>query len=215
VAAPASPRTGRRGFGRGPRGGALAEWAAVELLDAGVLRHLWTNRAPVTPGVFRSNHPGPARLRRLKAQGLASVLSLRGRTDHWHFQREEALCAALGLEFRVVALGARVAPPAARLAEALAALRSLPRPLLVHCKSGADRTGLICGLWILDQTGDHRAARRQLSLQFLHISRSSTGIMDAVLDDALAAHARGQGLDAWLAQTYDPARVTAAFAGAR
>ena len=72
---------------------------------------VWTNQAEIAPGVWRSNHPTKARLKRLKALGLRTVISLRGGGDAAHNATERLWCEELGLTLRSVGMSDKVAPP--------------------------------------------------------------------------------------------------------
>jgi len=81
--------------------------------------------------------------------------------------------------------------------------RSMRTPALMHCKSGADRAGLAAGLAMLFEGAPAAIAIRQLSLRYLHIRQSGTGILDAFF---LRYAAEGEGkkpfLD-WVREDYD------------
>ncbi|MGH1465497.1 MAG: hypothetical protein ACRBBQ_09065 [Cognatishimia sp.] len=47
--------------------------------DHGVFRTAWSNFAQVGPNIFRSNYPNPGRLREMRALGITTVLTLRGK----------------------------------------------------------------------------------------------------------------------------------------
>ncbi|WP_219928901.1 tyrosine-protein phosphatase [Palleronia abyssalis] len=49
-------------------------------------------------------------------------------------------------------------------------IRDAPKPLLIHCRGGADRTGLTCALYVagIDGRGED-AAEAQLSISYGHI----------------------------------------------
>jgi hypothetical protein len=82
--------------------------------DHAILRTFWTNQAEIAPGVWRSNHPTKARLKRLKAQGLRTVISLRGGGDAAHNATERLWCEELGLTLRSVGMSDKAPPPNAR-----------------------------------------------------------------------------------------------------
>ena len=82
-------------------------------------------------------------------------------------------------------------------------------PILIHCKSGADRTGLVAGLWLLLQGRPVSEAAAQLTLRHGHIRQGKTGILDAFFA-AYAAAAPKPFLD-WLREDYDEAALRAAF----
>jgi hypothetical protein len=108
----------------------------------------------------------------------------------------------------------RAALPVDRLAPTLAALfAELPEPLLIHCKSGADRTGLVAGIWLLLQGRPVQAALDQLHWRFGHLSASKTGILDAFFQDYAAFQARhgAKPFLAWLREDYDEDDLRARF----
>lgn len=176
--------------------------------DHGIFREIWTNMAQIAPGIWRSNHPPAGRFPRLVALGIRTVVSLRGPGTDVTYLREKALCEAHGLAFHAVALDARRAPRAEALRAVMAILRGAETPLLLHCKSGADRAGLISALYLAEVAGAAPArVRAMLAPRFLHFRAGKTGVLDLFLDRYLAS---GQPLDAFL-DGYDPEALQAEF----
>lgn len=152
-------------------------------LDHGILRVLWTNQFEIAPGVWRSNHPPQSRFAAIKARGISTVLTLRGAGGNPSDLLEREACAAHGITLHTIALQARAAPTPAQIAQLIAQFRSLPRPFLMHCKSGADRAGFASAVYLLVISGEPIAvARRMLSPRYLHFRWSKTGVLDRVLD---------------------------------
>ncbi|MEL6259303.1 MAG: protein tyrosine phosphatase, partial [Pseudomonadota bacterium] len=90
---------------------------------------------------------------------------------------------------------------------------SIEYPALMHCKSGADRAGLMSVFYKIFREGRPvDQATRQLSLKYLHVRQGKTGILDAFFDAYLADTARRPEpfLD-WVARGYDPAKLKADF----
>lgn len=86
----------------------------------------------------------------------------------------------------------------------------IEKPFLLHCKSGADRAGLVSALWLLDQEGATIAqARAMLSFRYVHLKRTKTGVLDHLLE-TYAADAP-MPIRRWFAEKYDPAAITASF----
>ena len=189
-----------------------AAWWHFQLMDHAFLRALWTNLDLVAPGVWRANQPSPKRLKGyFQKLQLKSVLNLRGAPDQGFYLFEAEVCRDLGLTLHDVALSARRPPTRDGLLMVLDLLAALQKPTLIHCKSGADRTGLVAALYLL--TVEHRSlaeARRQLSLRYLHVKASATGILDHLLD-VFAAEANGRTFRDWVEQDYDPDRIWASF----
>ncbi|WP_224815192.1 tyrosine-protein phosphatase [Hasllibacter sp. MH4015] len=180
------------------------------LADHGLLRTVWTNFHKLDDDVWRHNHPSPARLAQLQAMGARSVLSLRGHHS-LPAKIEAAACAELGLELRSVEMQAtRLSIPSVFL-DMLDAMRELPRPMVIHCKSGSDRTGLASAIYLhvfrdvpMDQ------ARAQLAPRYAHNPFGRARILYRLLDAYSAAHdATGIGFEEWVRTQYDPAALSA------
>jgi protein tyrosine/serine phosphatase len=55
----------------------------------------------------------------------------------------------------------------------IAVMRDAPKPLLIHCQAGADRTGLASALYLAAIAGkSEQVAEGQLSLRYGHIPYS-------------------------------------------
>jgi protein tyrosine phosphatase (PTP) superfamily phosphohydrolase (DUF442 family) len=195
-----------------PEARRAAAWH-FQLSDHAFLRVWWTNLFQVAPGVWRSNQPSPARLARHARDGFKSIINLRGvsKQSFWLFEAEA--CAALGLTLHNVKMKASVAPDRDSLLDLLRLFTTAERPLLFHCKSGADRTGLAAALYLIAvENRTAREAAAQLSLRYLHVSRSTTGILDHILRlYGRDGEARGISLIDWIATDYDPEAVTQSF----
>jgi protein tyrosine/serine phosphatase len=85
--------------------------------------------------------------------------------------------------------------------------------MILHCKSGADRAGLMSVLYMIFKEGRPVAeAKRQLSLKFGHIRQADTGVLDHFFDSYLA-HSSNEpiGFLDWVEQHYDPKAVGRGF----
>lgn len=191
----------------------LRAWANMLFVDHGVMRLLYANRAAVTPDVWRSSQPSPGQIARFAAAGGRTVVNLRGGREHgsWPLQRDA--CERLGVHLVEFVLRSREAPDVATIGAAKALFERLEYPILVHCKSGADRAGLFAALFLILREGASVArARRELSLRYGHFRHAKTGILDAFLDAyEREGEARSLPLAAWAETAYDPVALTAAF----
>ena len=139
-----------------------------------VLAAVTGNFHPVVAGeVYRSAQPsGPTLARYQKDHGIRTVINLRGEnaSSAW-YQDEIATSGRLGIrhiDFRMSARRGLTKKQAWRLIEIM---QRAPKPLLIHCESGADRTGLASALYVaaVERLGE-RAAEAQLSLRYGHIA---------------------------------------------
>jgi len=182
--------------------------------------HAWVrvfvwNFYRVDEDLYRSNHPGFRALSRAKRLGIRSVLSLRGDANNTPNIIERNACNRLGMELRFVRMRTAALPPAAVLSELMGLLREMPKPILVHCKSGADRTGLAVTLYLHVVKGlPLSQARRALSWRYAHFSWGKAGIVNRLLD-AYDKENRETGIDfeEWVRTRYDPVALGQAASG--
>ena len=136
----------------------------------------------VTPGeAYRCAQPDYSRLEHyMKTYGIRSIINLRGRNagDKW-YRDEIKFSAANGITHYDVGLSASSEPTARQVHELMVIFRTAPRPVLIHCKSGADRSGLVAAMWKMAVDGQPEPeADRQLSIRFGHIPIAGTSAMD-------------------------------------
>lgn len=205
----------RERFRHPPRNAAerRAAWIDFLFVDFGILRLFWKNRAGVGAHALRMNQPWPADIRRAARFGIRTIVTARHDPRHGGNALVAAEAERLGLAYRTIPLFSREAPTRGALLDAADAFRRIERPVLLHCKSGADRAGLLAALWlIVMEDASVRAARKQLSPRFLHIRQSRTGILDAVFDTYLAAHPdEAKPFLDWVRDEYDAQGLQRAF----
>ena len=197
----------------GRRGG----WLRYQLLDHGLLRHLWTKFDEIAPGAYRSNQPDAKRLKKYQAMGIRTVLNLRGVSEHSPYLFEREACEALGLTLIDISFQARKAPKRSALLDLIDLFARIEKPFVLHCKSGADRAGLASAIYLLTQEGAPLdQAMQQLSFRYLHLKNSRTGVLDHVLE--LYGERLKLGAIAfrdWVASEYDDVATNASFAEKR
>ncbi len=190
-----------------------ALWLNSLLVDHAVFRLAWRNWGVVAPGrLYRSNHPLPWQLRAATRRlGLRTVINLRGERAGCGSDRLGRIAAReAGLVQLDAPFESRGAPHKDRILRLAHLLEAAEEPILIHCKSGADRTGLVAGIWLLLQGAPVAAAMAQLSLRHGHIRQSKTGILDAFF--AAYAQAAPKPFLDWLREDYDEAALRAGFA---
>ncbi|MEL6267234.1 MAG: tyrosine-protein phosphatase [Pseudomonadota bacterium] len=191
----------------------LRAWTNMLLVDHGFIRALYPNFWRVTPSMWRSAQPLPHHIARFARAGGRTVVSLRGGQSFGSLPLEVEACERHGLAFHVIILRSRDLPEVDELIRILDVLARLDRPVLFHCKSGADRAGFMAALWLLVVEGRPLdEARAQLSLRYGHFAHAKTGILDAFFE----AYARDGGPEAipfrnWVATRYDRAAIRSGF----
>jgi protein tyrosine/serine phosphatase len=197
-----------------PKARRAARWH-LTLHDHSFLRRYWTNLHEIGPGIWRANQPSPERLRQWHGDlGLKSVLNLRGkhRLSHWLF--EEEVCRETGMELVDHQMNAWNPPSKAEIEAVIGTLTALPRPVLFHCKSGADRTGIVAALYLaLVENRPYDEVRAQVSFKFIHRDAGRTGVLDhifRVYERDFAA--KGISFGDWMrGPDYDPDAIMASY----
>lgn len=121
--------------------------------------------------VIRTAQLDPTSMSRLlKEHGIKTVINLRGANpgDDW-FEGEIAATGQAGARYISLGLSANREPDDQLLSTLMNALRTAPKPILVHCNWGSDRTGLaaaLYGLAVKKLPADEAA--RQLSFRYGH-----------------------------------------------
>jgi protein tyrosine/serine phosphatase len=156
----------------------------VALAFQAVLRHTGNFHEVIAGELYRSAQPSAEMLRREAARfGIRTVVNLRGAHPGKAWYEEERQTAEeLGITFIDFPMSANRELPVERAHELITRLRDVPKPILIHCYTGADRTGLASVIYVNRIAGvDEETAERQLSMYFGHFGipiLSSTFAMD-------------------------------------
>ena len=126
----------------------------------------------VDPGrVYRSAQPGVELDALIRRYRIGSILNLRGgsRADDW-YEREVRVARERNVSFYDLPLSATRRPARRELLVLIDLLDRCPYPLLIHCKSGSDRTGLATALYRLVELRDPpEEALRAFSIAYGHV----------------------------------------------
>ncbi|MFP4519668.1 MAG: fused DSP-PTPase phosphatase/NAD kinase-like protein [Oceanicaulis sp.] len=152
--------------------------------DHGVLRLRFSNMHRVGGEMWRGNQPSPARLKQLRDMGFKTILNLRGPQPGRHYyDLEHHACKALGLTIIDLPWGSREAPFVERIEHLIEVFDTIEYPAFMHCKSGADRAGIVSVLYkLLHEKASFEEAVAQLSLKYGHIKHGKTGMLDHFFD---------------------------------
>ena len=123
--------------------------------------------------VYRSGQLTPQALEQVQGEyGIRSILNLRGAYpgEDW-YDAEVAEAARLGIAHVDFPMNASVEVGPDKARQLIALMRDMPKPMLVHCRRGSDRTGLAMSLYMAAIGGaDEAVAEGQLSLWYGHFA---------------------------------------------
>ncbi len=199
-----------------PRGRRRA-YADYLLSDHAFLRVGFQNAHWVSPELVRTNQPWPFQLRWWRDHGIKTVINLRGGFDASFYALERDACERLGLTMVDFTVTSREAPSREQIRGSRDLFQTIAYPALMHCKSGADRAGVMSVLYRHFRLGEPiREAARELHLRYLHVRQGKTGVLDYVFQRYLVeAEPEGIGFMDWVeSDAYDPKRLKADFQAA-
>ncbi len=210
------PGVMKRVFNRRVRLGAtiLALAVTIVWLERPLFRN---NFGVVDPGkVYRSSQPKGNLDRLIDRYALASVLNLRGGTEaDWWYKAEVEAARKAGVAYYDVPMNASRRPGRRELLAIVKLLETCRYPLLIHCKSGADRTGLVSALYLLAIKGEPpETAHHAFSLVYTHIALFGPEKLHEPIHEYEAwlkrrgfSHSRERFIG-WLQNDFDPANST-------
>lgn len=176
------------------------------VIDHGIFRLLYDNRYRLGDRAWRSAQPAPHRIRSLRRKGLRTIVNLRGERQCGSYWLEQATCKRKGIRLIDFQIRSREAPTREEIVAARDLFERIDYPMLMHCKSGADRVGLMSALYRVFREGVPIAeAKSELSLRYGHFRQADTGILDRFFEKYLEDNARQpMPFLEWVEKVYDP-----------
>jgi protein tyrosine phosphatase (PTP) superfamily phosphohydrolase (DUF442 family) len=141
---------------------------------------------------------GPALAEAIRANGIKSILNLRGAAVGDWYDAELSTSQQLGVKHFDYYMEAGQEMKDEQMERLVAIMRSAPKPMLIHCKSGADRTGLVGALYLYSVEGKSAAAASgELTMFCGHVPYlfwRDTAAMDDSFARFVSRHAQPHGL---------------------
>jgi protein tyrosine/serine phosphatase len=159
-------------------------------VEHSILNIFWKNFHKIDEGVYRSAQMNPYSLKKyIKKYRIKTIITFRQDIDKSPLSiMEKKVCEEMGVEFIRIGLTSRRLPKKEKLIELKKRLEISKKPLLMHCKAGADRTSLASFLYLY-WNGKIDKAKQQFSfLRFGHIKNSKAGIIDYCADKFLKSN---------------------------
>lgn len=182
--------------------------------DHGFLRAAFRNFHWIEPGrMARANQPSPRQVARYAEMGFKTILNLRGSGNTGYYALEREACERHGIAMIDARMHSREPPSLTQILNAKQLFEEIAYPALMHCKSGADRAGVMAVLYKHFAMGAPIAeAVEQLRLKYLHVRQGKTGMIDFFFATYLAeTKESGKAFLDWAREDYDQAKVKAAF----
>ena len=143
----------------------------------------------------------------LSANGIRSVINLRGENQRFGWWRYETrVCAARGIAHFDAKLNSRKLPTREMLVTLIEAFDAAPKPVLIKCSGGQDRTSLAAALYLINRDGWDALSLAQAQFArwpFLHFPKKHQHWLRQFPAYAREA-CEGGPLAQWIARSYDP-----------
>ncbi|GAX86797.1 conserved hypothetical protein [Lebetimonas natsushimae] len=137
----------------------------------------WNNFHKIDTGVYRSAQILPWRLKKLiRKHNIKTIINLRG-SNNYLYKKEKEICEKLGVEYIELPISSRTLPKI----EEMQKLKNIlfdknKRPILFHCKAGADRSGFVATFYrIIKGENPKEAIKKELKLKYGFIALSKAG----------------------------------------
>lgn len=156
----------------------LAALGAIGILGgacaayAGFLQVTGNFHSVIDGQIYRSAQPTSAELASyIQRHGIKTVINLRGTHPGSAWYDDEVTTAeSLGVRHIDFGMSARKAVSPEKAQRLVELMASAPKPILIHCLSGSDRSGLAAALYVRKIAGlDEAQADGQLSFYYGHV----------------------------------------------
>jgi protein tyrosine/serine phosphatase len=193
--------------------GPAACYLDMLFIDHGIFRLVYLNRHRMGDRAWRSAQPAPHHIRALARQGLRTIINLRGERPCGGYWLEREACERHGIALVDFKIRSRGAPKREEIWAARELFDRIEYPVLMHCKSGADRVGLMSVLYrFLKEGVPLPEAKGELSLRYGHFRQADTGVLDRFFERYLEDNARQpMPFMQWVDTVYDPDELKRTF----
>jgi protein tyrosine/serine phosphatase len=148
----------------------------------------------------------------LKKRGIRAIINLRGRNDDLSWWRNETRAAeAAGAQHFDTMLDSRKLPTRPMLVALMDAFDAAPRPFMLKCSGGQDRTSFAAALYLIHRGGwaaYDQAAAQYARYPYLHFPKRHQRWLRPFLDFA-REDSKGAPIKDWIAHSYTPERLKA------
>src|SRR5579863_54875 len=148
----------------------------------------------------------------LKSRGIRAIINLRGRNDDLNWWKKETREAGeLGIAHLDAMLDSRKLPTRDMLVTLIDSFDTAPKPFLLKCSGGQDRTSFAAALYLIHRDGwgaMDRAMAQFARLPYLHFPKSQQRWLK-LFPHFAQQDSQGLPLAQWIAESYTPEKLKA------
>lgn len=149
--------------------------------------------------VYRSAQPTQTQIEGWIAEhDIRTIFNLRNEEDASRVIREREFAHGEGVDLWHYPLSDRSLPDRYEFLALIEALEVAPTPILIHCRAGADRTGVLSVLAAMALGGlSYEEARSQLSVRYLHFGDDHDAVEGVLTKYEAHCRRHGRGTGGW------------------
>ena len=176
-------------------------------VDHEILRIFFRNFYALSDKAYRSNHPSAGFIKKLRNKhGVKTIISMRKADTSGSYLLEKEACDSNGMILVNHRMSSRKLPKKDMVIKAKQLFDEVEYPILIHCKSGADRAGLMSVFYMhFVEKQPIEQAVEQLSMKYGHFRWADTGKLDFFFDkffEYKQQHSDIEFID-WVEHIYD------------
>lgn len=171
--------------------GRIKAWMYAMFAEHNFINLLRYNFHKISEGAYRSSQPTMMQLERdVKKYRIKTILNLKGpNTNSAYYAFEVEKCKELGIKMVDITILSRSIPDAQKIKYAKEVFENIEYPMWMHCKAGADRTGIYATLFQYFHEHIPIEETNQLGLiPFGHLKHSKAGKVDYFFDKYMEYH---------------------------
>jgi len=145
----------------------------------------WTNFHKIDKEVYRSAQLTPWKLKKLiKKYNIKTIVNLRGDRKNYMYKKEEEVCKDMGVKYIPFKISSRNLPKPEEIEELINIFKNEKKPILFHCKAGADRTGFVATLYhIVNGVSKKEAIKKELKFRYGYLALSKAGRIKKLFEE--------------------------------